>query len=78
MELLGQSLRRSLRLSFLCSGKEFIVGEVHSYEAWELSIKEYVNQFNALAKYGLELLNTQKKKAMKFAKGSNSSQKDLH
>ena len=35
-------------------------------------IKEYVSWFNALVKYGFELVNNQEKKAMKFAMGLNS------
>lgn len=43
----------------------------------ELTIMEYVNQFNELARYGFELINTMEKKALKFAKGLNSPQRKL-
>ena len=34
-----------------------------------LSVKEYVNKFNQLARFGLELVNTPHNKALRFAKG---------
>ena len=36
-----------------------------------LSVKEYVNQFNHLARFRLELVNTPHKKALRFVKGLN-------
>ena len=36
-----------------------------------MSVKEYVNQFNQLARFGLELVNTPHKKALYFVKGLN-------
>lgn len=33
----------------------------------DMILKEYVNQFNALAGFGMELINTPHKKAVKFA-----------
>mgnify|MGYP002587432433 FL=1 len=36
-----------------------------------MTIKEYVNQFNQLARFGLDLVNTQHKKALRFVKGLN-------
>ena len=36
-----------------------------------LSVKEYVNKFNQLARFGLYLVNTPKKKALRFVKGLN-------
>ena len=36
-----------------------------------LSVKEYINQFNELSRFGMELVNTPHKKALKFAKGLN-------
>ena len=36
-----------------------------------MSVKEYVNQFNQLARFGLELVNAPHKKALCFVKGLN-------
>ena len=36
-----------------------------------MSVKEYINQFNQLARFGLELVNTPHKKALHFVKGLN-------
>ena len=36
-----------------------------------MTVKEYVNQFNQLARFGLDLVNTQHKKALRFVKGLN-------
>ena len=36
-------------------------------------MKEYVNKFNQLARFGLDLVNTPKKKALRFVKGLNES-----
>ena len=36
-----------------------------------LSVKEYVNKFNQLARFGLDLVNTPEKKALRFVKGLN-------
>ena len=36
-----------------------------------LTVKEYVTEFNKLARFGLELVNTPHKKALRFAKGLN-------
>lgn len=36
-----------------------------------MTIREYVNQFNQLARFGLDLVNTQHKKALRFVKGLN-------
>ena len=36
-----------------------------------LTVKEYVNKFNQLARFGLELVDTPHKKALLFAKGLN-------
>ena len=36
-----------------------------------VTIREYVNQFNQLARFGLDLVNTQHKKALRFVKGLN-------
>ena len=36
-----------------------------------MSVKEYVNKFNQLARFGLELVNTPHKKALRFARGLN-------
>ena len=35
------------------------------------SVKEYVNKFNQLARFGLELVNTPEKKALRFVRGLN-------
>ena len=37
----------------------------------DLSVKEYVNKFNQLARFGLELVNTLQKKASMFARELN-------
>ena len=34
-----------------------------------MTIREYVNQFNQLARFGLDLVNTQHKKSLRFVKG---------
>ena len=36
-----------------------------------MTVKEYINQFNQLARFGLELVNTPHKKALRFVKGLN-------
>ena len=36
-----------------------------------MTSKEYVNQFNQLARFGLDIVNTQQKKALRFVKGLN-------
>ena len=36
-----------------------------------LTVKEYVNKFNQLARFGLELVDTPHKRALRFAKGLN-------
>ena len=36
-----------------------------------MTVKEYVNQFNQLARFGLDLVNTPHKKALRFVKGLN-------
>ena len=36
-----------------------------------MTVKEYVNKFNQLARFGLELVDTPHKKALRFAKGLN-------
>ena len=36
-----------------------------------LSVKEYVNKFNQLARFGLDLVNTPEKKTLRFVKGLN-------
>ena len=42
-----------------------------SLKQGNLSVKEYVNKFNQLARFGLNLVNTPEKKALRFAKGLN-------
>ena len=34
-------------------------------------MKEYINKFNQLARFGLELVNTPEKKALRFVRGLN-------
>ena len=36
-----------------------------------MPVKEYINQFNQLSRFGLELVNTPHKKALRFVKGLN-------
>ena len=36
-----------------------------------VTVKEYVNQFDQLARFGLDLINTPHKKALRFVKGLN-------
>ena len=36
-----------------------------------MSMKEYVNKFNQLARFGLELVESPHKKALRFARGLN-------
>ena len=36
-----------------------------------MTVKEYVNQFDQLARFGLDLVNTPHKKALRFVKGLN-------
>lgn len=40
-----------------------------------LSVNEYINQFNELSQFGMELVNTPHKKATKFARGLSSPSK---
>ena len=42
-----------------------------SLKQGSMTVKEYVNQFNQLARFGLDLVNTQHKKALHFVKGLN-------
>ena len=42
-----------------------------SLKQGSMTVKEYVNQFNQLARFGLDLVNTQHKKALRFVKGLN-------
>ena len=35
----------------------------------DMSVREYVNKFNQLARFGLDLVNTTEKKALHFARG---------
>ena len=37
----------------------------------DMSVREYVNKFNQLARFGLDLVNTAQKKAVRFARGLN-------
>lgn len=43
-----------------------------------LSVKEYINQFNELSRFVMELVNTPHKKATKFAKGLNQPLQGWH
>jgi len=43
----------------------------------DLSLKEYINKFTELAKFGRSLIDTPKKKAMRFVKGLNSPGREL-
>merc|ERR1711890_45145 len=42
-----------------------------SLKQGSMAVKEYVNQFNQLARFGLDLVNTPHKKALRFVKGLN-------
>ena len=42
-----------------------------SLKQGSMTVKEYVNRFNQLARFGLDLVNTPHKKALRFVKGLN-------
>ena len=42
-----------------------------SLKQGSMPVKEYVNNFNELARFGLDLVNTAHKKALRFARGLN-------
>ena len=37
----------------------------------DMTVREYVNKFNQLARFGLDMVNTPQKKALRFARGLN-------
>ena len=37
----------------------------------DMTVREYVNKFNQLARFGLDMVNTPEKKALRFARGLN-------
>ena len=59
-------------LKFLSSAEESLQMERFlALKQGNMTVKEYVNRFNQLARFGLELVNTPQKKALRFARGLN-------
>ena len=64
--------RQRFELKFLSQAEESLYMERFlALKQGSLSVKEYVNKFNQLARFGMELVNTPHKKALRFAKGLN-------
>ena len=64
--------RQSFELKFLSQAEESMYMERFlTLKQRNLTVKEYVTEFNKLARFGLEMVNTPHKKALRFAKGLN-------
>ena len=64
--------RQLFKLKFLSQAEENLYMERFlALKQGSLSVKEYVNKFNQLARFGMELVNTPHKKALRFYKGLN-------
>merc|ERR1712080_367923 len=59
-------------LKFLSSAEDNLQMERFiTLKQGDMSVKEYVNKFNQLARFGLDMVNTPQKKALRFARGLN-------
>ena len=64
--------RARFMLKFLSSAEENLQMERFiTLKQGDMSVKEYVNKFNQLARFGLDMVNTPQKKALRFARGLN-------
>ena len=70
--------KRRFGLRFLSSVEENLQMERFlSLKQGDMTIREYVDKFNQLARFGLDLVNTAQKKAMHFALGLNEPLRGL-
>ena len=64
--------RERFGLKFLSSAEENLQMErLLALKQGDMSVREYVNRFNQLARFGLDLVNTAQKKVVRFARGLN-------
>ena len=64
--------RHRFEMKFLSRAEESLyVDRFLALKQENLPVREYVNKFNQLARFGLDLVNTPHKKAPRFAKGLN-------
>ena len=64
--------RQRFEMKFLSQAEESMQMERFlALKQGGIYVKEYVNKFNQLARFGLELVNTPHKKALRFARGLN-------
>ena len=62
--------RERFGLKFLSSAEASLQMERFlALKQGDMSVREYVNKFNQLARFGLDLVNTAEKKALRFARG---------
>ena len=67
-----EDFRFRFQLKFLSEAERSLQMERFlSLKQGSMTVKEYVNQFDQLARFGLDLVNTQHKKALRFVKGLN-------
>ena len=67
-----ESFRERFGLKFLSAAEESLQMERFlALKQGNMTIKEYVNKFDQLARFGLELVNTPQKKALRFVRGLN-------
>lgn len=70
--------RRRFEAKFLSRAeKNLYMERFLALKQGNLSVKEYVNKFNQLARFGLDLVNTPEKKALRFVKGLNEPLRGL-
>ena len=70
--------RRRFGLRFLSSTEENLQMERFlSLKQGDMTVREYVDTFNQLARFGLDLINTAQKKALRFALGLNEPLRGL-
>ena len=64
--------RHRFEMKFLSRAEESLyVERFLALKQGDLSVREYVNKFNQLARFDKDLVNTPHKKALRFAKGLN-------
>ena len=64
--------RMRFGLKFLSSAEENLQMEKFiSLKQGDMTVREYVNEFNKLARFRLDMVNTPQKKALRFARGLN-------
>jgi len=64
--------RMRFGLKFLSSAEENLQMEKFiSLKQGDMTVREYVNKFNQLARFGLDMVNTPQKKALRLARGLN-------